>query len=316
MRRIAVILAVAAAAIGPAIAPASAQSYAVVDSVRLPAESYVGDAVELRYSIRSDAALRTPAPLPQPGWGTIESIRIVERESATDVRIAVVPFEPGTLTLPRLDLGEVALEGLSLVVASILEPDAQLRSIYGPQRLPGTRLAIFLVVAGVVVPGVLALYLAGPGRQLVARIVAYHRARVPYRNLRRTMDRLEANINRESAREFYTALVGSLQDLMTSRLGFDCRAATSTELAAYLPALAARCAADARTAAPLAVVFETSDAAKFAHGQVRRKVRAGHLAVCRSVTAELESSRRARGRSGLRSTGGAAAAREASRVGP
>lgn len=271
---------------------AAAQSYTVVDSVRLPAESFVGDAVELRYTLRTDASLAAPAPLPQVSWGTVESVRIGEADGQYDVRIVVVPYEPGTLTLPRIDLGGVALEGLSVVVSSVLGEDADLRSIYGPQRLPGTRLAILLVALAVVVPAAASLYLAGPGRTLIHRIVARHRARVPYRNLLRAIDRLEANIRYDSSRDFYTTLVGSMQDLMTSRIGFECRAATSTELQAYLPLLAARCGERAEAASPLAEIFETADRAKFAHAHVRRKVRLSHLERCRETVTRLETARR------------------------
>lgn len=290
---------VALAMFGFVATVAPAQSYTVVDSVRLPAESFVGDAVELRYTLRTDAELSSPSPPPEVAWGTIESVRVGEGDGQYQVRIVVVPYEPGTLTLPRIQLGGVALEGLSVVVTSVLEEEDDLRSIYGPQRLPGTRLAIFLVALAVVIPGAAALYLVGPGRELIHRIVARHRARVPYRNLMRTIDRLESNIRYDSSRDFYTRLIASIQDLMTSRLGFECRAATSSELQAYLPALAARCGERAAAASPLADVFRTADRAKFAHAQIRRKVRLSHLERCRETIARLETARRrARARRG------------------
>ncbi|MFP4113562.1 MAG: hypothetical protein ACOCYX_06525 [Spirochaetota bacterium] len=272
-----------------------AQSYTVVDSVRLPAESFVGDPVELRYTLRTTASLSSPESVVDPPWGEISSVRVIERGDEIDVRIAVVPYEPGTLTLPRIDLGPVTLEGLSLIVASVLEEGAELRPVYGPQRLPGTLVAIVLLVLGLVLPVVLALYLLGPGKALVREIADRYRARLPYRNLMRTIDSLEASIKRQTARSFYSRLVRSLQDLMTSRLGFDCRAATSSELRRYLPAFAAQCRAQASVAAPLADVLATADAAKFGRAEVRRKTRKAHLVVCREVAAALEASRRGRG---------------------
>jgi len=290
-----------------------AASYTLIDAVRLPAESYVGDQVELRYTLRTAADLVTPGAVDDPPWGEIGSVRVFPRGDEYDVRLLVVPYEPGTLTLPTIDLGPIRLEGMSLVVTSVLEDGGELRSIYGPQRLPGTRLAVFLAVLAVVIPLAVGLYLSGPGRTVLGRILERRRARVPHRNLLRTIDRLEASIRHVPANELYTELVHALQDLMTSRLGFECRAATSTELEAYLPILAARCGASAGTTAPLVDVLRAADEAKFAHGKVRRKTRLNHLERCRSAAVELESARRRLRRTGVESS--VARDEEASRVG-
>lgn len=278
----------------------TAQSYTVVDSARLPAESFVGDAVELRYVVRTTEELRAPAQPPEPAWGEVSSVRVAARDGEYDVRIVVTPYEPGTLTLPPIDLEGISLEGLSLVVASVLEEDSELRTIYGPQRLPGTRFALFAGVVGVVVPLVLALYLLGPGRPVIRRLITRYRARIPHRTFLRRLDQLESNLKHDTARDFYTGLVAALQDLMSSRLEFDCHAATSTELRAYLPAFASRCGATAAEAAPLAEVFTAADEAKFAHQQIRRKMRTRHLECCREILTALELSRRKHRASGGR----------------
>lgn len=279
-----------------AMSVVDAQSYTIVESVRLPAESFVGDPIELRYRVRSALELEAPARLPVPTWGDITSVRVIERGDEYDVRLVVVPFEPGTLTVPPIDLGGVALDGLSFVVSSVGEDRTEVRGILGPERLPGTRLVMLIVVLAVALPLLALLYFAGPGRAVVRRILARRQARLPYRKLLRTIDQLEKNIRYDSARDFYTLLVSALQDLMTSRLGFECRAATSTELTSYLPALAAQCGADAQAADPLAGIFETSDSAKFAGAQIRRKVRLEQLRTCRALMVELESLRRRRRR--------------------
>jgi hypothetical protein len=280
------------------ISRADAQEYTIVNSVRLPAESFVGDPIELRYHVRTAARMSNPATLPEPVWGAINSVRVTERDAGYDVRIVVVPYETGTLTIPPLTLGGLVLDGLSLVVSSVLEDRSEVRSIYGPQRLPGTRLALLLAVLGVAVPAAIALYLVGPGRSLVSALRAGHRARIPYRNLLRTIDGLEKGITRDSARDFYTRLVASVQDLMTSRLGFECRSATSSELTSYLPSFAERCGAEPDVAAPLAEVFSTADEAKFAHRPTQRNVRERHLRTCRVLVVDLETSRRRKGSSG------------------
>ena len=301
-RLVALLIAVVLPGLAVFAQDAPVASYTIVNSVRLPAESFVGDPVELRYTLRTAAELVAPATLPELSWGEISSIRVVSRADEYDVRLLVVPYEPGTLTLPRIDLGAIQLEGLSLAVTSVLDEESEFRSIYGPQRLPGTRLSLLLAVLAVVVPLALVLYLLGPGRSVVNALIERRRARVPYRNLLRTVDRLEASIAHDTAAEFYTGLVSSMQDFMTSRLGFECRAATSTEMRMYLPALATQCGAEAQAAAPLAEILQTADEAKFAHSQIRRKTRSRHLSECRETVVELEAARRrgrsARGREG------------------
>ena len=268
------------------------QEYTIVRSLRLPAESFVGDPVELRYEIRTTARVSDPPVLPEPTWGVISSARVTERDSGYDLRIVVVPYETGTLALPPLPLGDVVLDGLSLVVSSVLDGRSDVRSIYGPQRLPGTRLAILLAVFGIVIPAAVALYLVGPGRSVINTVLARYRARIPYRNLLRTIDSLKKDIRHDSAREFYTRLVSAIQDFMSSRLGLECRAATSSELTSYLPVFAERCHTEPSVTAPLAEVFSTADQAKFAHIATRRNVRERHLEMCRSLMVHLELSRR------------------------
>lgn len=271
----------------------SQSSYVIVDSVRLPAESYVGDPVELRYSVRSQATPVVPDETPQPRWGEIAAVRVQPGTGGFDLRMTVTPYEPGTLTLPRIDLGEVRIEGLSLIVDSILSPgDVGLRPAHGPQRLPGTQAALLLFGFGISFVVALVLYLLGPGRRHIHSIVSRYRARVPYRKLLARVQALERDINRYTMREFYIILAEELQTFMTSRVKQNCMAATSTELIAILPDLDESCGAVAGTAAPLEEILIAADSAKFARKTIRRKKRSRHLKIVHAVAVELESHRR------------------------
>jgi len=274
-------------------AAVSQSSYVIVDSVRLPAESYVGDPVELRYSVRSQATPAVPDEIPQPRWGEITALRVLSGTGAFDLRMTVTPYEPGTLALPRIDLGEVRIEGLSLIVESILAPgDVGLRPAHGPQRLPGTQAALLLFGFGISFAIALVLYLLGPGRRHIHSIVSRYRARVPYRKLLARVELLERDIKRYTMREFYIVLVKELQIFMTSRVERNCTAATSTELIEILPELEESCGAIAGTAAPLEEVLIAADNAKFARKTIRRKKRSRHLKLVHAVAVELESHRR------------------------
>jgi hypothetical protein len=272
----------------------SAQSYTVTNSVRLPAESFVGDPIELRYRIRTDASVTEPEEVPTPPWGSIESLVVTETENEIDVRIVVIPFEPGTLTIPSLDLGELRLEGLSFVVSSVLasETNEDLRSIYGPERLPGTRAAV-IVAGGLVVVGlILAFYFAGPGKKRLRFWIGRMKARLPYRRLVRQLTGLEAEGSEVSSREFYIRLVDAIQDYMSAVLRVECRSATTTELVGYLPILAAYSDVAEAEVKPLAEVFRTADRAKFAHASVDERERLRHVHACSELFADLETNRR------------------------
>ena len=269
-----------------------AQSYTIIDSVRLPAQSYVGDPVELRYRIRSDERLVAPAELPDPAWGTIEALTIGHSDGTYDLRIVVVPFEPGTLTLPSLPLGGAEIEGFSLVVASVLEVDSSLQPIFGPQRLPGTRAA--LILFSVLIFGTLAvaLYLFGPGRAHLRMLIARYRARLPYRRLRKDLTLLEAQAEQMAAREFYILLVQAMQRYLSSVLRVDCRSATTSELLRYLPALASLCAAPPSEVDSLEPILHRADAVKFAGRDEPSLQRSCDVERCVTLFEKLESGRR------------------------
>ena len=280
---------------------AAQSAYVIVDSVRLPAESYVGDHVELRYTVRTQADPAAPEQVPQPRWGEITSLRIVPAAGQFDLRMTVVPYEPGTLTLPNIDLGELRIDGLNLLVSSILpEDDVSLRPAHGPQRLPGTRASMLLAAFAASLAIAVTLYLSGPGRKHLRVLAHRYRARLPYRRLISYLQALGRDISRYSVREFYIGLVEHLQAFMSNRVSRECRAATSTELIALLPELETACGAAPGTASALVEVLEAADEAKFARRSVRRKKRTGHLDVVTQVVTSLESCRRRAGRTSRR----------------
>ena len=281
-----------AVSLGPVARLAAQVSYTISDVVRLPAESFVGDPVELRYSIRT--AYQTPEPVveQEPLWGTIESMRLTARSDGFEVRIAVIPYEAGTLTLPEIVLGEIRLAGLSFVVLSVLGGDESLRPIHGPQHLPGTRsVGVVLLLALFLLPGI-AIYLVGPGRTHIRKLYALYRSRAPHRQLIGRLDRLALSIEELSGKQFYTDLVVGLQEFMGARLGSNCTSQTSTELIDKLPDLAHSSGAPLHAASPLVDVLTVADSVKFASKRIRRTVRAEHLATVRCIAETLEAARR------------------------
>jgi hypothetical protein len=265
----------------------------IVDSVRLPAESFVGDQVELRYTVRTQATPTIGEELPTPAWGDLNAVRAIPVSAGFDLRLTVTPYETGTLTVPPLDLGEIRIEGLSFVVLSILGPgDSALRGLEGPQLLPGTGSSAVTMSLVLAILITLFLYGIGPGRSHLRLIMRWYRARVPYKELLSCVHMLEQDIKRYSMRDFYITLMAALQTFLDSRLERNCLAATSTELVEMLPELEATCGAVAGTAMSLEEVIRAADSVKFAGMTIRRKKRLRHLVVVRAVAVELETHRR------------------------
>jgi hypothetical protein len=276
-------------------------NYSVIENTRVPVNSYVGDEVEIRLVVRITSELpeplSDPAFVPQPTWGVIKSVRVIPRGDDYAIRIVVVPFEPGTVVLPTIPVGGIELAGLSIIVSSILSPDnEELRPAYGPQSLPGTS-AIMLVIAIAVALAVAGpLYVLGPGRRHIQAIIDRYNARRPFRRLTSDLNAIYAQIPATTARIFYTDLISALQRYMGGMLKRSCDSATSSELAALLPALAAACSAEEAAARPLTGMLGLADKAKFAGAPIKRTVRKAHVRVVRTVAEQLETSRRLFGR--------------------
>lgn len=289
---------------GQVSAQASEISYTLSDAVRLPAESFVGDPVELRYTIRS--AYRPPEPFAEvqpfgdaqsstvadPQWGTVESLRMNPHSDGFELRLVVIPYEAGTLTLPPIVIGEIRLEGLSLVVSSVLGNDESLRPVHGPQYLPRTRSLVVVFFLALILVPVAAIYLLGPGRRHIAMLRSAFHSRAPHRQLVRRLDELHGSLEDLSGKEFYIELVLSLQLFMGARLGTSCISQTSTELTGQLSDLARSSGSTPDATIPLVEVFGIADAVKFANKRVRRTLRAEHINRVRGVAEALEEARR------------------------
>jgi hypothetical protein len=170
--------------------------------------------------------------------------------------------------------------------------DQSLRSIYGPQRLPGTR-ALLVLTAVAITTALFALYyLLGPGQKQIRMLIGRLKAQLPYRRLSRRLTVLEAEGATLDAREFYIRLVDAIQDYMTAILRVDCHAATTSELHQYLPTLATYSGAPVNQASPLRDVLRAADRAKFAHESIEPRTRELHVRTCGEVFQELETHRR------------------------
>lgn len=205
----------------------------VTRSVVLPSRFFVGDLVEIRATIRVASGIRVESPesLPAPSWGELLQVQVQGEGMERIVRISVRPFQPGTLTIPRLELGEVSLSGLSIYVDSVVEgTEVAFQEPRSQAFLPGTQLFVTLAaVAVLLLPTVTVLVWRG-GRRRIADMIGSYRENRPYRRARRRLKSLRQEIPSLDGRSFYIEATNLLREYMAQRVDGSLLAATTGEL--------------------------------------------------------------------------------------
>lgn len=278
------------------VAAVAQESYTIASSTRLPAQSFVGDTVELRLRVRTESNLETPSELPTAEWGSLDSIRVTEVAGDRDVRIVLTPFETGALTLPPVDLGEVIISGISVHVDSILAGQVEPAPMREQLLLPGTRAAI-AAAASVIVIGVLILLAILRG---FIKPLAFLRAWQARRRPRRRFDAAAVALHRRVAElscdAFYSGMVEALRGYLNRRFSLPAECLTSTEVLARLPERSTVMGLDPVPAAPVAAVLRSADRARFAGRVVAQGAREAQLRALEQWVAEIETEYRRRRR--------------------
>lgn len=268
---------IAAVCIAAAIlAPVAVQGNETIqDVVFVPPAFTVGDPVEVRVIVAVDTEIPVTVPdfIPDSDWARIDDIQIDTSPGTFTVIISFVSFAPGTRSLPPLDLGGVLLPEIKVSTASLLnDGTVGPRGIRGPLLLPGTRLALALILAlGVAAPPVLytgILFLWRWAFRLRDRYLDGRSAR----RLRRLIKRLRSGTEVVVPVIWYTALTEELRAYLSGLTGKDCRSATTAEIA-VLPGFE-------KIDSPrgtLLKILKTGDLVKFAGRRSRDKERLAAL---------------------------------------
>lgn len=202
-------------------------------SVVLPSRFFVGDLVEIRATTRipSGVRIQTPESLPTLAWGDLLQVRIEGEGTERLVRISLRPFQPGTLTIPRLDLGEVYISGLSIYVDSVVEgTDVALQEARSQALLPGTQLLVTIVAAALLLLPTFTVLAWRGGRRRISRIVGSYRQNRPYRRARRRLKGLRQEMTSLDGRSFYIEATTLLREYMAQRVHPELLSATTREL--------------------------------------------------------------------------------------
>lgn len=272
---------------------AVAQEYSIIETLFLPPLYYVGDQVELRVTLRSRfvSSITIPRELPQPSWGQIQDLRILDRGADRELRIRFVAFEPGTKTLPPLNLGPLVVADINVFVTSILNSgDQELRPLRSQILLPGTQAFIVLIIGGIVLVPLAWFFLFRTLRGSVQRIRRFYQEGKPYRRMQRNIRVMRSAADTVQGREFYIALLREIRAYLSERFQISAYSLTSGELATVfqhrLP--------EPEDREKLSKLFLHGDMVKFANLPSTITTRMSHLDLVERILAKIETVERSR----------------------
>lgn len=213
--------------------PLEAADFAIVQTLFLPSEYYVGDQVEVRLVVRTPFAdaLVAPATMPECSWGKIDHIVIARDQDEPEIRIKFTAFNPGIRTLPAINLGPVVLEKVNVFVSSLLTAgNTELAPPQDTALLPGT--VLLLIIQSLIflsLPVGLWFFLA-KGRPLFRLVWNRYREGLPYRRISRSLAAMAAGMEHMDARTFYIQVLQETRMYLSDRLRMPALSATTSEL--------------------------------------------------------------------------------------
>lgn len=272
---------------------AAAQSeYTILRTIFLPSVFYVGDRVEARITIRTrgDDEPAVPETVPEVAWGDIDSTRLVPREDGWDLRIVFRAFEPGTHSVPDIDLDSIVVSGVDIHVRSILGDSVRELAPPQPQLLlPSTRL-MFGIAGGAAVFIPLAwLTFVRWGKKKLMQVISWYRRGRPYRKLTKSLRLLRVSAAEADGRVFYRDLMKEMRTYLSEKLTRDCMSATTSELGEYL----APVVRNVESRREIVGVFRAGDLVKFAGRLSSVDERASHVDFLERAAAEIEAEQKA-----------------------
>lgn len=212
----------------------SLSAQAVLTDIRfIPPTFFVGDQVELSISFDLDGpmAIEVPETLPESDWVEIRDIFVETDDQSVTVIIAFTPFAAGTRTLPPMELGALLLKDIKVPTYSILQNTHDgVRSLRGQLLMPGTRLAVALILSLMAMAPFLGYGLFRILWNWFKKSRQLYRTGRPARRLRRLMKNLNAVVGSKTASLWYYELTEGLRTYLSARIGHDCQSATTVEI--------------------------------------------------------------------------------------
>lgn len=199
----------------------------------IPPDYYVGDYVELYFTLVTDKVyqLDVPALLPGADWIEIRDVDIEQNGLETQVRISFVSFYPGTRTLMPISLGDITIREIKLFTRSLKDEGySELAPLAAQLDLPATRLVIALLIISLLVIPVLLYFVIRFSVGAIELSLVRYRERAPYRALRRLLKQLSAVDHSYSNKDFYLELTEGIRKYLSKRFKRDYMTATTKEM--------------------------------------------------------------------------------------
>ncbi len=208
---------------------------AVIQDVRfVPPVFFVGDPVVMYLDFRLEKPLAAEAPdvMPEADWIDIHDVKINAADKNLSVIISFTPFAPGTRALPSINLGGLQLKDIKIPTHSLLTKETEgVRALRGQLLLPGTRLALALVLAFAAMAPFIGFGLVRFFVNQVKRINEAWKLGKPARSLNKVLKSLKSRVETDSAAQWYSELTDELRSYMSAKTGRDCRSSTTAEIA-------------------------------------------------------------------------------------
>ena len=269
-----------------------AQSYQIHNQSFLPAEYYVGDTVQMTFTLRTDKTYNISAPesLPDPGWVSILSMDVVPGTRETHVTIKLIPYYPGTRTLPPLELGDLTIDDLKLYTSSMLntESSREIAGIRPPLLIPGTRTVGAILFTLLFSLPVVFIFLYRVIRNRTGEIIKSYRVNLPYRQFQRLVRRIRRSMVSMPEKDFYSRFSKGLKTYLSSRLNENLTSSTTTEIEVLL----SRTRIQDSLIVALAGLFHRIDRVKFAGEKLLYSDREQLLEEVEQLSAALEEWRK------------------------
>ncbi len=217
---------------------AAAQNYQIQNLRFSPPEYYVGDTVEMSFVLRTEESLDIQAPesLPDPVWLKFLDVEVNTRGRDSEVRIRLIPYYPGTRTLPVLNMGEVSLDDLKIFTSSLLnlESSRDLEGIRSPLLIPGTRAMGALIVSLLFSLPVVIILLFRFLRARTGEIIKTYKINLPYRQFQRLVRKIRRTMVNMPERDFYIQFTGGFKKYLSTRFHEDLSSSTTSEIEGML----------------------------------------------------------------------------------
>jgi hypothetical protein len=267
-------------------------NYQVYNLRFMPPEYYVGDTVEMTFTLKTDQVhdFTVPEVFPDPGWLNILSIDIKSKGREADISIRLIPYYPGTRALPPLDLGALVIDDLKIFTSSLLnlESSRDLEGIQSPLFIPGTRAVGVLVVSLLLILPILLVMLYRFIRHRTGEIIKTYKINLPYRQFQRLVRSIRRSMMNMPEKEFYMIFTGGLKKYLSTRFHQDFGSSTTSEIESILG-----CSRIHDTLAlSLVNLFHRIDRVKFAGDKLLYSDREHLLSEVEEVSEALEEWRR------------------------